>query len=109
MASGIDDEYVSLDRNLWPAGEELPTAMVRRNWGRLRSIQQDMVGLPPAIRRVGVGSPRGLQGRLAAVIAAFVALIDLIAGLLVLPGRSELPGQPAGINEGWPPPELLAA
>ena len=60
-------------------------------------------------KRFGVGTPRGLQGRLAAVIAAFVALIDLLAGLLVVPGRSERPSQPAGINEGWPPPDLLAA
>jgi transposase len=60
-------------------------------------------------KRFGVGTPRGLQGRLAAVIAAFVALVDLVAGLLLVPGRSALAGQPAGINEGWPSPELLAA
>ena len=30
-------------------------------------------------KRFGVGTPRGLQGRVAAAIAAFVALIDLIS------------------------------
>jgi transposase len=51
-------------------------------------------------KRFGVGTPRGLQGRLAAAIATFVALLDLIAALLVVPGRSELADQPAGINSG---------
>ena len=59
--------------------------------------------------RFGVGTPRGLQGRLAAVIAAFVALIDLIAGLLAVPGRSQLADQAAAINSASPSSEALAA
>jgi transposase len=51
-------------------------------------------------KRFGVGTPRGLQGRFAAVMAAFVALIDLIARLLVVPGRPELDDQPARIQLG---------
>jgi hypothetical protein len=58
--------------------------------------------------RFGVGTPRGLQGRLAAVIAAFVALIEHIAGLLAVPGRSQLADQAAGINSAWLSPEALA-
>src|SRR4029079_6394242 len=44
--------------------------------------------------RVGIGTPRGLQGRVAAVIAAFLALIDLVSDLMVVPGYLRPEGQP---------------
>ena len=60
-------------------------------------------------KRFGVGTPRGLQGRVAAAIAAFVALIDLICELLVVPGYPQREDQPASIEPTWLTPELLAA
>jgi transposase len=60
-------------------------------------------------KRFGIGTPRGLQGRLVAVIAAFVALIDLIGDLLVVPGYRSPEDQPACIESTRLTPELLAA
>jgi hypothetical protein len=60
-------------------------------------------------KRFGVGTPRGLQCRLVAAIAAFVALIDLVCDLLVVPGYPQRQDQPARIEPTWLTPELLAA
>jgi hypothetical protein len=60
-------------------------------------------------KRFGVGTPRGLQGRLVAAIAAFVALIDLVCDLLVVPGYPPREDQPARIESTWLTPELLAS
>ena len=60
-------------------------------------------------KRFGVGTPRGLQGRLAAAIAAFVALIDLIGELLVVPGYPQPADRPAISDSTWLTPELVAA
>jgi transposase len=58
-------------------------------------------------KRFGIGTPRGLLGRLVAAIAAFVALID-ICDLLVVPGYPQREDQPARIKSTWLTPELLA-
>ena len=60
-------------------------------------------------KRFGVGTPRGLQGRLAAAIAACAVLLDLIRELLGGAGRSEPVEQREEINLGWRAPELMAA
>ena len=60
-------------------------------------------------KRFGVGTPRGLQGRLVAAIAAFAALIDFVCDLLVVPGHPQREDQPARIEPSWLTPELLAA
>jgi hypothetical protein len=59
-------------------------------------------------KRFGAGTPRGLQGRVVAAIAAFAALIDLISDLLVVPGYRHPEDQPARIDSTWLTPELLA-
>jgi transposase len=59
--------------------------------------------------RFGVGTPRGLQGRLAAVITACAVLVDIISDLLTVPGRPLHPEQRADINSGWLTPDLVAA
>jgi transposase len=58
-------------------------------------------------KRFGIGTPRSLQGRVVAAIAAFVALIDLICDLLVVPGYPRQ-DQLARIESTWLTPELLA-
>jgi hypothetical protein len=60
-------------------------------------------------KRFGVGTPRGLQGRLAAVIAACAALVDVISDLLTVPGRPAHPEERVDINSGWLTPALVAA
>jgi transposase len=60
-------------------------------------------------KRFGIGTPRGLQGRLAAAIAACVALLDVIYELLPGIGCSESAEQRAEINSTWRTPELVAA
>lgn len=60
-------------------------------------------------KRFGVGTPRGLQGRLAAAIAACVALLDVIYAALAGIGRSEPAEQRADINSAGPAPQLVAA
>ena len=60
-------------------------------------------------KRFGVGTPRGLQGRLAAAIAAFVALLDLIGELLVVSGYPQPADLPAISDSTWLTPELVAA
>jgi hypothetical protein len=60
-------------------------------------------------KRFGVGTPRGLQGRLAAAIAACVVLVDVISSLLTVPGRASNPEPRADSNSGWLTPELVAA
>ena len=60
-------------------------------------------------KRFGVGTPRGLQGRVVAAIAALAALIDLIYDLLVVPGYPQREAQPAKLESSWLTPELLAA
>lgn len=60
-------------------------------------------------KRLGVGTPRGLQGRMAAAIAACVALLDVIADLLRLRGRARHAEQATDINSGWLAPGLAAA
>ena len=60
-------------------------------------------------KRFGAGTPRGLQGRVIAAMAAFAALIDLISDLLVVPGYRHPEDQPARIDSTWLTPELLAA
>jgi transposase len=60
-------------------------------------------------KRFGVGTPRGLQGRLVAAIAALAALIDLVWDLLVVPGHPRPARQPASIESTWLTPDLLAA
>jgi hypothetical protein len=60
-------------------------------------------------KRFGVGTPRGLQGRLAAVIAACAALVDVISDLLTVPGHPSHPEERADINSGWFTPALVAA
>jgi transposase len=59
-------------------------------------------------KRFGVGTPRGLQGRVVAAIAAFAALINIISDLLVVPGYPKREHQPARIESAWLTPELLA-
>ena len=60
-------------------------------------------------KRFGVGTPRGLQGRLAAAIAACIALLDLIYEMLCGIGRPEPAEQRVEINSTWRAPELVAA
>jgi len=60
-------------------------------------------------KRFGVGTPRGLQGRLAAVITACAALVDVISDLLTVPGRPAHSEERADINSGWLTPALVAA
>ena len=60
-------------------------------------------------KRFGVGTPRGLQGRLAAATAALVALIDLIRELLAVPGYPQPANRPAIGDSTWLTPELVAA
>ena len=59
-------------------------------------------------KRFGVGTPRSLQGRLAAAIAVCVTLIDVISDLLAVPGRAPYTEPRADINSGWLAPELVA-
>src|SRR5450432_2292134 len=59
-------------------------------------------------KRFGVGTPRGLQGRVVAAIAAFAVLINIICDLLVVPGYPKRENQPARIESAWLTPELLA-
>jgi transposase len=60
-------------------------------------------------KRFGVGTPRGLQGRLAAAIAACVVLLDLIYNILRGIGRSEPAEQRVEINSTWHVPGMAAA
>jgi transposase len=60
-------------------------------------------------KRFGIGTPRGLQGRLVAAIAAVVALVDLICGLLVVPGYPPPSDRPTNIRSTWLTPEIGAA
>lgn len=60
-------------------------------------------------KRFGVGTPRGLQGRLAAATAALVALIDLIGQLLAVPGYPQPANRPAIGDSTRLAPELVAA
>ena len=60
-------------------------------------------------KRFGVGTPRGLQGRLAATIAALVALIDRVVELLVVPGYPQPADRPAISDSTWLASELVAA
>ena len=60
-------------------------------------------------KRFGVGTPRGLQGRLAAVIAACLALLDGVYALLAGIGRLEPAEQRVEINSTWRSPELVSA
>jgi hypothetical protein len=60
-------------------------------------------------KRFGVGTPRGLQGRLAAAIAACVVLVDVISSLLTVPGRAPHPEPRADATSSWLTPELVAA
>ena len=59
-------------------------------------------------KRFGVGTPRRLQGRLAAATAALVALIDLIRELLAVPGYPQPANRPAIGDSTWLTPELVA-
>ena len=59
-------------------------------------------------KRFGVGTPRSLQGRLAAAIAACVVLVDVISDLLMVPGRAADTEPRADINSGWLTPDLAA-
>jgi len=59
--------------------------------------------------RFGVGTPRGLQGRLAAAIAACVVLLDLIYEILAGTGHPEHAEREIDINPAWRSPELAAA
>jgi transposase len=60
-------------------------------------------------KRFGTGTPRGLQGRVVAAIAAFATLIDLISDLLVVPGYRHPEDQPPSIESTWLTPALVAA
>jgi transposase len=60
-------------------------------------------------KRFGVGTPRGLQGRLAAAIAACFAFLDVIYGLLRGIGRSELAEQRVETTSTWRAPGMAAA
>ena len=60
-------------------------------------------------KRFGVGTPRGLQGRMAAAMAALVALIDLIGELLVVPDYPQPADRPAISDSTWHAPEQVAA
>ena len=60
-------------------------------------------------KRFGIGTPRGLQGRMAAAMAALVALVDLIGELLVVPGYPRPADRPAISDSTWLTPELVAA
>ncbi len=51
-------------------------------------------------RRVGVGTPRGLQGRGAAAVATLVGLW-IALGTLTRPKRTILPVTVASIISGW--------
>jgi hypothetical protein len=57
-------------------------------------------------KRFGVGTPRGLQGRLAALIVACAALVDVISDLLTVPDvhltlRSARTSTQAGSRRLW--------
>lgn len=60
-------------------------------------------------KRYGVGTPRGLQGRLAAVIATCVALLDLTYELLSDIARPEPAEQRVACTFTWFAPEMVAA
>ena len=60
-------------------------------------------------KRFGVGTPRGLQGRVAAVIAACLALLDGVYALLAGIGRSEPDEHRGEINSTWRSPDLVGA
>lgn len=60
-------------------------------------------------KRFGVGTPRGLQGRLAAAIAACIALVDLVYEILGAAAWSEPSEQRVEINAMWRAPEWVAA
>ena len=60
-------------------------------------------------KRFGIGTPRGLQGRLASAIAACVALFDVIYELLQGIGMLGTRRKGVWINSTWRTPELVAA
>ena len=60
-------------------------------------------------KRFGIGTPRGLQGRVAAAMAALVALIDLIGDLLIVPGYTQPVDQHTISDSTWLAPEMVAA
>jgi transposase len=60
-------------------------------------------------KRFGIGTPRSLQGRAAAAMAALVALIDLIGELLVARGYPQPADQHTISDSAWFTPELVAA
>ena len=60
-------------------------------------------------KRFGVGTPRGLQGRLAAAIAACIALLDIVYEMLNCIRRSEPAEQRVDIASAWLAPYLVAA
>jgi len=60
-------------------------------------------------KRFGVGTPRGLQGRLVAAIAACLALLDLIYDLLRGISRADPAEQRVAMNSRWRAPDLASA
>jgi hypothetical protein len=60
-------------------------------------------------KRFGAGTPRGLQGRVVAAIAAFAALIDLLYDLRVVSGYPKRADQPPRLGPTWLTPDLSAA
>ncbi|HET6282980.1 MAG TPA: hypothetical protein VFH73_18610, partial [Polyangia bacterium] len=56
----------------------------------------------------GIGTPRGLQGRLVAAIAVLVALSDLIYDLLAVPGYPHPEYRPTASDSTGLTPELMA-
>jgi transposase len=59
-------------------------------------------------KRFGVGTPRSLQGRMAVLIAALVALLDALCELLSIPGQQNGADQRPAIPSTWPLPDVPA-
>jgi transposase len=59
-------------------------------------------------KRFGIGTPRGLQGRLAAAIGVAMALVGAIIDLLTVPPRTPAAEQWADVTSAWRPQELVA-
>jgi hypothetical protein len=109
------DTQLSARRDLWrPAVWEIPARIghLRFHYNVAKRMLIHVAGFNLGLlirKRFGVGTPRGPQGRLAAVIAACALLADVISALLTVTGRPPHPEERADINSGWLTPDLVTA